>query len=244
MGSFHKLVYTFLLMTIFQSGYSQVSDCCSFKNTIFSDPALPGQLFRPPGTIDNSTWFNVDWLRADIKMANGEIVRNKEIKYSGLLDVLLWREPESNTIVMLDKAAISWFHFINYKGDTSVYFSRLKVKRDLVADSTNIFGQDIYHGKLSLYVLHTYYIERRDVYAVNGVYQENEIYAEVPVYFFKLQDNRTFGIKKLTRKNLHAIAPEEKDQINMFFRQNKPGKDFDKAELISLAQFLNTIIYK
>ena len=38
-------------------------------------------------------------------MVNGEIVRNKYIKYSGLLDELL-SEPESNTIVMLDKAAI------------------------------------------------------------------------------------------------------------------------------------------
>jgi hypothetical protein len=244
MKSFHILVFIFLLMSSFHSGYGQVGDCCSFKNIVSSDAALPGQLFRPLTAIDNSTWFNTDWLPADITMANGEMVTNKEIKYSGLLDELLWREPESNTTVMLDKAAINGFHFINYKGDTSIYFRRLKVKRDLVADSADIFGQEIYLGKLSLYILHTYFIEKREVSAINGVYTESDIYAELPVYYFKLQNNNTIGMKKLTRKSLAALVPEKKDQINLFFRKNSPGNDFNKPWLISLSQFLNSIIYE
>jgi len=205
---------------------------------------LPGELFRPLVAIDNSTWFNKDWLTADIEMSNGEIARNKEVKYSGMLDELIWNEPQSNTAVKLDKAGISRFHFLNYKGDTSIYFSRLKVKRDLITDSVYIFGEEIYRGELSLYVLHTYFIERREVSAINGVYAENDIYAEVPVYYFKLQNNKITGMKKLTKKNLSVFAPEKKDEINTFFRKNNPGKDFDKNELISLAQFLNSVLYK
>jgi len=243
MKCFNLLLYSFLLMIISISGYGQGNDCCSIKNQITYGPSLPGELFRPIVSIDNSTWFNKDWLTADIEMANGEIVRNKEVKYSGMLDELLWNEPESNTTVMLDKAAINRFHFINLNGDSSVYFSRLKVKRDLIADSVDIFGEEIFRGELSLYVLHTYFIERREVSAINGIYSENDIYAEVPVYYFKLQNNKIIGFKKLNRKNLYALAPEKEDQINLFFRQNSPGKDFDRSELIKLAQFLNSILY-
>lgn len=244
MKNLHILAYTFILTMILQSGYGQIIDCCSLKNQISYNPSLPGELFRPLVSIDNSTWFNKDWLTADIEMANGEIVRNKEVKYSGMLDELIWNEPESNSVVMLDKAAISRFHFINYKGDTSIYFSRLKVKRDLITDSVYIFGEEIFRGELSLYVLHTYFIERREVSSVNGVYGESDIYAEVPVYYLKLHNNKITGMKKLTKKNLSVLAPEKKDEINTFFRKNNPGKDFDKNELISLAQFLNSALYK
>lgn len=229
---------------ILQSGYGQISDCCSLKNQISYNPSLPGELFRPLVSIDNSTWFNKDWLTADIEMANGEIVRNKEVKYSGMLDELIWNEPQSNATVMLDKAAIKRFHFLNNKGDTSIYFSSLRVKRDMVADSSDIFGQEIYRGKLSLYILHTYFIERREVSAINGVYGEIDIYAEVPVYYFKFLNNKTVGMKKLSRKNVYEMAPDKKDEINTFFRKNNPGKDFDNAELITLTQFLNSILYQ
>jgi hypothetical protein len=244
MKRFQILLFLFLFLTVSRSGFGQASECCSFRNAVYPDPALPGQLFRPLAPIDNSTWYNIDWLPADITLANGEIALNKEIKYSGLLDELLWREPESNNTVMLDKAAISRFHFIDYKGDTSVYFRRLRVKRDLAADSTDVFGQEIYLGKLSLYILHTYNIERREVSAINGVYTESDIYAEVPVYYFQLQNTKTIVMKKLTRKNLYALAPEKKDQINVFFRKNNPGDQFNKSWLLSLTQFLNSIIYQ
>jgi hypothetical protein len=243
MKNLHILAYIFILTMILQSGYGQISDCCSLKNQISYNPSLPGELFRPLVAIDNSTWFNKDWLTADILMENGEIVRNKEVKYSGMLDELIWNEPQSNTAIKLDKAAINSFHYLNYKGDTSIYFRRLRIKREMVADSSDIYGELIYSGKLSLFVLHTYFIERREVSAINGVYAENDIYAEVPVYYFKLQNNIITGMKKLTKKNLSVLAPEKKDEINTFFRKNNPGKDFDKNELISLAQFLNSVLY-
>lgn len=238
------LAYTFLFLITFQTASSQVEGCCSFKNSIASYPAVPGELFNFTGPIDNTTWFNKEWLLADVFLSNGEIARNRYIKYSGLLDELLWLEPESDIIVKLDKSAILQFHFLNYHGDTSIYFRRLNVKRDLVPDSTEIFGEEIYRGKLSLYVLHTFFIERREISAKNGVYFQNDIYTEVPIYYFRFMNNKTVGMKSLNRKNLYVIAPEKKEEIDLYYKQNKPGKSFNRSELISLTQFLSSVVYQ
>jgi hypothetical protein len=242
MKSCHILAYSFLFLITFQTASCQVTGCCSFKNSITSDPAIPGELFIFAGPIDNTTWFNKEWLLADLSLSNGEIARNRYIKYNGLLDELLLREPESSIIVKLDKSAILQFHFLNNQGDTTVYFRRLNVKRDLVPDSTEIFGEEIYRGKLSLYVFHTFYIERREVSAKNGVYFQNDIYTEVPIYYFRFMNNKTIGMKSLNRKSLYVIAPEKKEEIDNYYKKNKPGKNFDKSGLIRLTQFLSSIV--
>ena len=90
--------------------------------------------------------------------------------------------------------------------------------------------------------MHTYFIERREVSAINGVYSENDIYAEVPIYYFRFMNNKTIGMKSLNRKSLYVIAPEKKEEIDNYYKQNKPGKKFDKSGLIRLTQFLSSIV--
>jgi hypothetical protein len=194
--------------------------------------------------IDNTTWFNKEWLLADVYLSNGEIVRNKLLKYSGLLDELLWRQPETSIIIKLDKSAVHRFHFINYQGDTSVYFERLKVKQEMISDSSEIFGEEICRGKLSLYVFHTFFVERSEVSSRAGVHYQNDTYAELPVYYFRFGNNKLVGMKSLNRKSLVALAPDKKDQINRYFKKNKPGKIPDKSVLILLTRFLSSIVYE
>jgi hypothetical protein len=240
----HILIFFFFLLMVFQHAHGQIIECCSSGNSITSDPSLPGSLFTSSGVIDNSTWYNKEWLLADVYLSNGEIVRNKLLKYSGLLDELLWRQPETSIIIKLDKSAVRRFHFINNQGDTSVYFERLKVKQEISIDSSEIFGEEICRGKLSLYVFHTFFIERSEVSARAGVHYQNDTYAELPVYYFRFRNNKLVGMKSLNRKSLVALVPDKKDQINRYYKQNKPGKMPGKTELISLTQFLSSIVYE
>jgi hypothetical protein len=116
------LIHAILLTIAFQSlsGQSNYSRNCTDK--INSGPYLSGELFIPAEPLEVITYFNSDWLLGDIYLANGEIVRNKYIKYNKLLDELFWLEPASNKIIKLDKEGILQFHFLNFQGDTSVYF--------------------------------------------------------------------------------------------------------------------------
>ena len=207
-----------------------------------SEPYLTGELFAPALPVDATTWFNSEWLSGDIYLSNGEVVRNKLIKYNGLLDELFWQEPESKNIIKLDKEAILQFHFLNFKGDTSVYFRKIKVKQNIIADSSEVFGEVVYNGRLSLYILHTFFIERRELIYMNGIPYQKDIYAEEPIYYFKFTNNKTFVTRNLNKHSLSAFSPGNKDKIKGFLKANKTGKFINKSYLIRLTQFLSTIV--
>lgn len=236
------LAFAALQMITFQILFSQrntSSDNCDLTN---SEPYLTGELFAPALPVDATTYFNSEWLSGDIYLSNGEVVRNKLIKYNGLLDELFWQEPKSKNIIKLDKEAILQFHFLNFKGDTSVYFRKIKVKRYVIADSSEVFGEVIYDGSLSLFVLHTFFIERRELINMNGIPYQKDIYAEEPIYYFRFTNNKTFVTKSLNRNSLYAFFPGNKDKIKKFLKANNFSKFINKSYLIRLTQLLESIL--
>jgi hypothetical protein len=219
------------------------NDCqCTGSDEPGTGQYLPGELFTPTFHVDNSTYFNTDWLSGDIFLTDGRVIRNKKIRYNGFLDELLWLESESNQVVKLDKEAISKFHYTNIQGDTTVNFRKIKVKRNNFNDSVYIFGQELYQGDLSLYVLHSFYFDRSVIVHVEKGNIMKDIYKEEPVYYIKFLNNTTIGFKRFNRKNLYAFAPDKKDEIKKFLKESNSGKIKTTAEIISLVQFLDTIV--
>lgn len=237
------LLLLFILLRISSlPGYCQVNFDCYDLNEINREQALSGELFTPAATPDIVTYFNKSWLIGDIWLTDGTVVRNKKIRYNGLLDELLWQEPESNQTIKLDKEAIQKFHFLDFQGDTSVYFRKLKVKQIILNDSIEIFGQEIYHGDLSLFIFHSFYLLRKDKVQIGDNYFLKDIYKEEPVYYLEYLDGEVFGFKRFNRKSLYAFLPGLKDQINQYFRENKSWVIKSKPEIIKLVQFLSSVI--
>lgn len=222
-------------------GFCQTACNCIDPDEINSEPPLPGELFSPVSSPDIVTYFNRNWLMGDIWLTDGSIIRNKKIRYNGLQDELFWLETESNRTIMLDKGAITRFHFHDVMGDTAVYFSRLKIKRNILADSTEVFGEEIYRGDLSLFILHTFYLVGKEKVQINDKYILKDIYKEDPVYYINYLSRRVTEFKRFNRKRLYSFLPGKKEQIKRFFRDN-PGKINTKPELIRLMQFLSFIV--
>lgn len=218
-------------------------DCNSFgTNEPNSEPYLSGELFVSAFPPDITTYFNRDWLIGDILLTDGRIIQNKKIKYNGLLDELFWLEPESNQTIKLDKEAIAQFHFHNFQGDTSVYFRKLKVKRNLLPDSTEVFVQVIYQGNVSLFVFHTFYFNHRETVYTDKSYILKDIYIEDPVYYMKLLNNEIVEFKRFSRKSIYTLVPGKKVQIKKFFRESISGRIKTNQEIIGLTKFLNSIV--
>ena len=236
-------VYITLLLLSFQNLTGQKSfffmDNIDVKS---SELCLTGELFTPNQSIDGATYFNSDWLPGDVYLLNGEIVRNKLIKYNGLLDELFWQEPRSKNVIKLDKEAILQFHFLNITGDSTVYFRKIKVKRSTISDSSELFGQVIYEGSLSLFILRTYKTAGNELIRQNGNLFEKTNYAEEPIYIFRYADNKTFITKSLSRKRLYAFSPGNKDKIKEFMKANKAREYKNIPYLRRLTQFLGTIV--
>lgn len=236
------IFHIILLLAISQSVFCQNECLCSGTEKINTEPYLSGELFTPDVPLDIMTYFNSSWLSGDIVLADGGIIKNKKIKYNGLLDELFFLDPSSNQVIKLDKEAIAQFHFLNYQGDTAVYFRKLKVKRDIFNDSIEIFGQELFHGDLSLYVLHSFYFARADIVPRNKGYILKDIYKEEPVYYLRFLNNKVVGFKSFSRKNLYAFLPGKKDQVKKFFKENGLGKIKTNQEIIRLIQFLSSIV--
>ena len=236
------LTYLFLLIITIQYLSGQENCYCHLSHNLKSEPDLSGELFDPAQPLDIITYFNTGWLLGDIFLTNGEIVKNKYIKYNGLLDELLWLEPKLNKIIKLDKEGIERFHFLNFKGDTSVYFSKIHAKRYALVDSSEIFGQELFNGKLSLFVFHNFVIERREISNNEGIISQKDVYGEEPIYYFRFMNNKTVAFKSLNRKSLYSIAPDKKDQIKKFFKENKQMDFNTNPELVRLAEFLSSIV--
>jgi hypothetical protein len=234
------LIVTIILIINAQALNGQADSCCNYIDKLTYEPGLSGEISALP--FDTVTNFNKDWLLGDIFLVDGGIIRNKYIKYNGLLDELFWIEPKSGKTVKLDKEAIMQFHFQDVQGDTSVYFRKIKVKQDILTDSSETYGQVIYEGNLSLFVLHTFRLIRTELTRRNGILFENGIHEEEPVYILKFKNIKTSGYKNLNRKNLYAFAPEKKDQIKRFFKQAKLFRMQNYADIIMLMKFLNSIL--
>jgi hypothetical protein len=221
-------------------GFCQTDDDYSVKN-IDSESLLSGELFNPEMMPNISTHFNKEWLLTDILLTDYRLVRNKMIKYNGLLDELFWLEPESNQTIKLDKEAIMKFHFLNFQGDTTIRFRKIKVKRDIFKDSSEIFVQDINNGTLSLLISHSFYFAGKEPVRMNQLYYMKEIYNEEPVYYLEFPDNKLIEFRKFSRKNLYKSIPDKKEMIRRYFRESASGKIQTVQEILDFVQFLSSI---
>jgi hypothetical protein len=227
---------------ILEKSFSQRS-ATGLPGILQSDEGLTGELFQPGTLPDSITFVNPEWQASDIFLQDGRIIRNKMIKYNGLLDELLWLEPESKKTIKLDKEAILSFHFHDYKGDTGVYYRKINVKQEIWTDSVKIFAEEIYTGKLSLFIFHSYAVVRKEQYLFNGISYRRDIYAEEPAYYFRFDNNRTVGFKDLSGKKLYGYLPDQKDTIKKYLKEHPPVNTWDRRGLIQLTRFLETLVY-
>jgi hypothetical protein len=236
------LVYTIVLIVTFQSLKGQKSYHKDKVDLTASEVCLTGELFTPDFIVDGTTYFNSEWLPGDIYLSNGEVVKNKLIKYNGLLDELFWQEPKSKNTIKLDKEAILRFHFQNFNGDPAVYFKKIKFRKNNISDSSEVFGQVVNEGNLSLYILHDFKTAGTELIRQNGNLLERTIYVEEPVYVFRLTNNKIFVFKSLNRKKLYSISPANSEKIKEFLKTNRTGEFKDISYLRKLTQFLSTIV--
>jgi hypothetical protein len=196
----------------------------------------------PASPPDIVTYFNKSWLIGDIWLTDGTVVKNKKIRYNGLLDELLWQEPKSNQIIKLDKEAILRFHFHDFEGDTTVYFRKIYVLRNILNDSIETYVQELYNGDLSLFVSHAFYLLRKDKIQMGETYYLKDIYKEEPVYYLKYLNNQFVGFKRYSRKILYAFVPDKKEQIKQYLKANRTWIIKTNPEIIRLVQFLSSIV--
>jgi len=197
---------------------------------------VSGELYA--GDLQSDTYLNPDWTEGDLVLETGDKISNVILRYNGLTDELFWREPVLNNVIKVDKESVRGFHFNYFRGDSTVFFTRMKIKKDFVSDSASCFLQEIDFNRVKLFIYHSKFFLRKENYSVNGKISMRDIFIEQPVYFIR-SDSRLSAFKKFNGHTLSKAYPDKSDVIRKYIRNSASGRLNTHNEIISILQYLD-----
>jgi len=197
---------------------------------------VAGELYT--GDLQPDTYVNPDWIEGDLLLETGDKISNVFLRYNGLTDELFWREPVLNNVIKVDKESVRGFHFNYFRGDSAVFFTRMKIRKDFVSDSTSCFLQEIDFNRIKLYIYRSKSFLRKENYSVNGKISMKDIFIEQPIYFIR-SDSRLSVFRKFNGHALCKAYPDKSDVIRKYIRNSASGRLNTQNEIISILQYLD-----
>jgi hypothetical protein len=240
-------IVLFVLLIEFPA-FSQSNEllfCCDSSITQINEPKLVGELFLISRVGEGSQFFKDAWLLGDIYLNDQRIVKNKWLKYNGFQDELIWFENKNRNQIKLDKDLIKGFSLKDLKelNGQTFNFSKIKIKKDFSVDSTIIFGQELFTGKISLFSYRRVILDIPKQISNDNRNYYIDVYKPSHLYFFRLFSGKTIGFKTIRKKVIMAIFPEKAESIKIALTEKKLRRFKTEAELIQLTEILNSILY-
>ena len=186
------------------------------RNEIIRDmgePVLFGEIYAQQPQVHGTPFFNEEWSKGDIYLANGTVASGKMLKYNGLTDQLHWYDGSRNTTVILDGAPIQGFSIEDPQGGDRLVFR--KTERGHPVDDTGpgIFLQLLYDGDFSLYVHRKVEERGRRVAHRNDRRVELPNLEAHPVYFVDVPGEGLVEVRQMRKSFLYGLVPGSEDAI-------------------------------
>lgn len=168
-----------------------------------------------------------NFTEGTVELKNGATAKRVDINVDIVAGELLLKSRTINKVLAVQTNKVKSFIFID-KADGDMEFINV--------DGLG-FCQEMYAGKLKLYLKRTKYVEKANY---GGAYSDNarrydEFVAE-DKYFIVKGDAAPEEIK-LTRKTVEKIFPDKSDEIRGYYKSNKPDlKNTD--DIVLLFRFL------
>jgi hypothetical protein len=112
---------------------------------------LIGAEYNNPVTGYKGNQYLQDWTYGDVKLINGEVIREVILRYDRYSDDLLWLRKGDYRKGVLNKEIITGFVLRNDWNKTQVTFTKRKIDLPWL-DSTEVFLQVMVEGPVSMYV--------------------------------------------------------------------------------------------
>ena len=169
--------------------------------------------------------FYYKWATGDIITNDGQIIRNKFIRYNRYYDELMWLRKSDYKTAIIDRETID--EFIIYAEDNSPYahFRKTRIKKWYESDSTDVFLEVLTEGHISLYVYRTLTVIRTKI----------EIY-DKDIYYLMMNNN--YQRIDASRLGLMRALPQNKVQLKQIIRKNKLKIKIE-SQLIKAIELLN-----
>ena len=218
-----RIRYIFVSVALcffFSAGWAQSVD----RNEIIremGEPVLFGEIYTQQPQVHGTPFFNEDWARGDIYLANGTVADGKMLKYNGLTDQLHWYDGSRNATIILDGALIKGFS-IQYPNNTDPLVFR-KIAQGIPVDGGGQFLQVLYDGDFSLYVHRKVEERGRRVVHRNDRRVELPNLEAHPVYYADVPGVGLVEIRRMRKSFLYGLVPGSENAIRQALSGHPSG---------------------
>ncbi len=184
-----------------------------------SEPQLAGEFFTEQQNFAGSQYFNENWIIADVKLRNGEVVHQQSLKYNGFTDDFIWLEPTTNRQVKLDKYLISEVNFYTSSEDC-ITFVLWNDNYPYDSHLHNSFVQVLYSSNISVYAKrNVVQTTRMENVFINGKSHKRILLSSNTVYYINV-NNRVLPVR-LNRRSFCSALSKSTKQCLKELRRNR-----------------------
>ena len=228
-----KSLYLILMFSLgFCGAYSQQSDCACPNDDDYEirlQESLMGFAYRNP--VEGYTgrqYFN-NWALGEVRMINGDMIRNIFLQYDTYMDELLWLRQSDLKTGIINKGDVAGFRLSNNINEPSMTFIKKNITLPFIG-SKDAYLQVLVKGDPALYAYRNATTTTTDYRLIdNGKYL---ISVAGNDYFVRLRRNSLLDIpvipgtemKAILRSNRIAIRNNEHELIRAISLYNLSHK--------------------
>jgi hypothetical protein len=214
-------------------------NCDSLYNEI-AEPKLTGDLLIYPRIGKGSQYFIEDWLNGTVLLSTNITVKNKQLRYNGLIDRIVWQEKNFQQ-VKLDKELVVAFWLNDEVSGKSYYFQKIKIKEDFAPDSSDVYAQVLCSDKLTLFAYRKVVVSGSEPDRMRGGGHFIDVLEKRTVYYFKLANKTSIGFSHINRRIILKIFPDKRAQVINLLKISKQHSYRTEYDLINITQILNKL---
>jgi hypothetical protein len=191
----------------------------------YATDASGGALMTAESVDSGNPFFSTDWVKGDVTFSNGNVQKDKIVKYSELKDIL-YTQAQGNQYGLFD-TPVTQFTIYNTDG-TTAHFS-IFPGNGKVAD--NAFFQVLADGKVKLLKKNAKAISESKAGIGTAVVTKTVV---DNIDYYLLIDGKAVRVKK-DKKAIEAALGNKQTELDAYAQTNKLNlkKDDDLAKLIT-----------
>ncbi len=185
--------------------------------TLDFEPRISGEVFISTMQADGSPYLHDNWVRGDLFLRDGSLVREQYFRYNGYLDALIWRQPRSLQSVKVAKDMVEQF-VLHPPGGDSLIFQNITLRPWYESASVNLYAQILYKGDISL-VVHQRIrrtgetLESRGTRIISRPRIEHD-----PVFYVLMPDHEARELRRHSRRSLSRLFPDHRAEVRASLR--------------------------
>ncbi len=199
---------------------------CSFAQTVFAQEKMianwESQKIRgtrnlPYHTFTGSPFLNDVWVVGKIEFMNGEIADSINLRYSSYKDELIYYNKDISTQIVIDKASLNGFSFIEKDGNVRV-FRKQYYENYLKSDR---YFEVLSEGETDLIVYRKVSLDSASPYTDESGILKNQVYNNDYQFYFYSPEKKYTSVR-INRSGLFAKFDKASQKpIKKLLRKNK-----------------------